>query len=214
MTFKQLFIAFLFVTFFQQHSFAQQNNIKALLNVYFTTDETTKANTTESSTFLTPQEKQVFLYTNLARIYPKKFALFYKEYLIKYDENGYKKFKKRDRYYYTFYKSLLKLDKSKKKLLSLKPSIEMYKLAKCWAKESGRKGLIGHKRKKCKKGYSAECCSYSYTDDALENVLLLFIDEGVKSLGHRKILLDNYTLMGVSLQKHKAYGYCAVLDLK
>ncbi len=213
MTFKQVLITLIFITFLQQKFVAQQVNTIVLLKSHFTTSDTKSANTASSTTYFTHQEKQVILYTNLARIYPEKFALFYKEYLKQFDEYGYKKFKNKDRYYYTFYKDLLKLSKSKKVLSTLKPNKEMYELAKCWAKESGKKGVIGHNRKRCKKGYGAECCAYSFTDDALENVLLLLIDEGVKSLGHREILLDNYTEIGVSIQKHKAYGYCAVLDL-
>jgi uncharacterized protein YkwD len=88
----------------------------------------------------------------------------------------------------------------------------MYEYAKCWAKESGKKGVIGHNRIRCKKGYFAECCSYGNLEP-LEFVLNLLVDEGIPSLGHRKILFTNYKKVGVSINTHKTYGQCVVIDV-
>jgi hypothetical protein len=46
----------------------------------------------------------------------------------------------------------------------------------------------------------------------LEIVLQLLIDEDVPSLGHRRILLEKYQTIGVSIQPHSHYGFNAVLD--
>ena len=183
---------------------------KQLLQKHFTSKEAVNCNTAKTIEYLTPQEKQVILYINLARVYPSKFAEFYKEYLQLFDENGYKKFKRKDRYYYSLYKDLLKL--KQKKLVPVKPDKELYDYAKCWAKESGKKGVIGHDRKRCKKGYFAECCSYGNLEP-LEFVLNLLVDEGISSLGHRKILFTNYSKCGVAIDNHKTYGQSVVIDI-
>ena len=49
--------------------------------------------------------------------------------------------------------------------------------------------------------------------EPLEIVLSLLIDEGVPSLGHRKILLGNYSQIGLSIKPHKKYETNTVIDL-
>ena len=94
----------------------------------------------------------------------------------------------------------------------LKPDLTMYKLARCWAKESGESGLVGHNRVQCEKGFMAECCSYGKST-ALGIVLQLLIDHGVPSLGHRKICLsDKYSLVGATISTHLTYRFTSVLD--
>jgi uncharacterized protein YkwD len=184
--------------------------VKQLLQKHFTNQEASICNTGKLTEYLTIQEKQVILYVNLARVYPTKFAQFYKEYLELFDERGAKKFEKKDHYYFSLHKDLLKL--KQKNLKPLNPDLEMYEYAKCWAKESGKKGVIGHNRSRCKKGYFAECCSYGNLEP-LEFVLNLLVDEGIPSLGHRKILFTNYKKVGVSINTHKTYGQCVVIDV-
>lgn len=179
-----------------------------LVKKHFDADQAKVANTAKNSDYFSPKEKQFILYLNLCRMNPKEFADFYLEHLKKYDEEGNKKLKKRDRYYY----SLLKGLKKQKPLNPVLPSKEMYESALCWAKESGKKGLVGHNRKRCKRIHMAECCSYSFTDDPLRFLLDLLIDEDVRSLGHRKILLDNYHSVGAAIHTHKKYGWCIVVD--
>lgn len=102
-----------------------------------------------------------------------------------------------------------------KPISALHPDKSMYDLALCWAKEAGAKGYIGHNRKKCPKGYMAECCSYNSKDDGFYHIFQLLVDEGVKDLGHRKIMLDaKYSFVGVSIQAHKKYGKNSVMDFK
>ncbi len=75
---------------------------------------------------------------------------------------------------------------------------------------------VGDDRKKnnCVQDFNGECCYYGM-DDAFIIVFSLLINEKVRSLGHRKIMLSkDYTLIGVYLQPHVTYGANAVLDFK
>ena len=76
-------------------------------------------------------------------------------------------------------------------------------------------GYAGHKRVNAdcekQKSYNGECCDYG-NDDPLEIILSLLIDEGIPSLGHRKVFLSAYTKIGVSIQPHKRYGTGVVFD--
>jgi len=176
----------------------------------FSATELAAANTAAPALYLSSTEKEMIQYLNLARLYPEKFAKVYLAHLKKNDPSGYAKFKKRDKYYYGLYKDLLAT--SKKNLQALQPSAKMFHLAKCWAKESGTKGLTGHDRQDCKGGHFAECCSYAWNKNPMKHILQLLVDENVASLGHRKIMLSNYKSVGISMQPHKRYSYCSVLD--
>ncbi len=174
---------------------------------YFSESEINTANTVNSIEYFTEEEKNMVIWLNLARINPAKFyevVVFYSnvKYGSKYKSNSY-------------VKSLMSHLKKMKPIGVLQPDKTMYELALCWAKEAGVKGLIGHKRKKCKYGFSAECCSYNAKDEGFYHIYQLLVDEGVKNLGHRKIMLDaKYTLVGVSIQPHKKYGKNSVMDFK
>lgn len=176
----------------------------------FSASERSAAYTAAPAQYLSSTEKQMIQYLNLARLYPAKFAKVYLEHLKKNDQSGYAKFKKHDKYYYGLYKDLLTT--SKKKLPALQPSAKMFHFAKCWATESGKKGLTGHNRQDCKGGYFAECCSYAWNKNPMKHILQLLVDENVSSLGHRKIMLSPYKTIGISMQKHKKFSYCSVLD--
>jgi uncharacterized protein YkwD len=59
-----------------------------------------------------------------------------------------------------------------------------------------------------------ECCYYG-VEDAFDIIVDLLIDQGVSSLGHRKICLSpSYTELGVSIQPHKTYSSNTVLDFR
>jgi hypothetical protein len=158
------------------------------------------ANTAKDIDYLTAEEKNVFYFVNLARIDPKKFAEVYIKRLL--PGNNYEK-------------SLYQTLNSMKPVPLWTPDPKMFELAKCWAIEAGKSGVIGHDRKKCKESnYLAECCSYGEAT-GLEIVLQLLIDSDVPSLGHRKALLSPaYKIMGVSIQPHKKWTYNAVLDMR
>ncbi len=180
----------------------------SLSNVFaqnWTNNQLIAANTAANASGLTNEEKNVFLYLNLARLYPSDFArIELKAHLgDKYSNSS------ALNWYENGLKSLL---------LSMSPihaitySSNMYQLAKCFSDETARSGIIGHDRVNCPKGYYGECCSYG-SSTGKEIILQLLIDDGVSSLGHRKICLSlEYFSMGPSINTHKQYSNCCVLD--
>jgi uncharacterized protein YkwD len=174
--------------------------------LFFSEQEINTANTAKHQTYLNETEKDVYTILNLARTCPKKFHLFYKAYLKESGEN--------DNVFMLnqYHKSLSRKLKGMNPMDVIYPDKQLYEMANCWANEAGRKGSVGHKRKRCAAGYSAECCTYG-NHSAIDVVLSFLIDEGVKSLGHREICLSpSYHKMGVSQSKHKTYGTNTVLD--
>lgn len=173
----------------------------------WTQAEINSANTAADVAVLTKEEKDVILYMNLARMYPQKFArvevepydggAMYGHYLVG-----------------SSYKASLLVELNR--LTPLDPlyfDMSMYEYAKCWAIESGQLGIIGHDRITCSKGFFAECCQYGAKQDGRIAVLSLLIDHDVPSLGHRKNILNrDLGKAGPSIQPHKKYGYCCVID--
>lgn len=96
----------------------------------------------------------------------------------------------------------------------LKPDYQLFKTAECWAIEAGERGLKGHDRINCRKDYDAEACDYS-NNNGFDVVLNLLVDKFVPSLGHRKVLLGNFSKMGAAIRPHNSdLDYNAVLDFK
>jgi uncharacterized protein YkwD len=94
----------------------------------------------------------------------------------------------------------------------LRPDHQLFKTAECWAIEAGERGLKGHDRINCKKDYDAEACDYG-NNNGFDVVLNLLVDKFVPSLGHRKILLGNFSEMGAAIRPHNSdLDYNAVLD--
>lgn len=193
-------IIVIYIAFFAFYSSAQE------IKNYFTSSEIKTANTAISTRYLDVTEKGVYMVLNLARLYPAKFLNFYKDYIK--ENHGDFSITARNSYYKTLWKDLSVM----KPVGALYPDKNMYELAKCWALESGKKGVVGHNRKNCPSGFYAECCTYG-NDTPVEIVMSFLIDDGVKSLGHRKICLSSsYSVVGVSKQAHKTYGTNTVLD--
>lgn len=175
----------------------------------FTQAQLDSANTAKSITQLSSEEKNVIKLINLARMYPKQFA---KNYVAKYDEK-----KTGFAYDASYTKDKNSLISELIAMKSLKPLVfdsAMYELAKCWCLESGKSGDIGHNRKKCKSGYSGECCSYGFKG-ALDIVMQLMVDNNIPNHGHRKIILTPYySKIGIKNGSHKTYTYHSVIDFK
>jgi uncharacterized protein YkwD len=158
------------------------------------------ANSAKDADYLTEEEKQVFYYLNLVRMNPKLFAETYLRNL----KNS------NDSYESSLYSELQIL----KPLPVLQPNRKLFESAECHAKESGKRGVVTHKRYECTEYFMGECCYYGKTN-SLGIVSALLIDQGVKSLGHRNICLDaGYTELGVSIQPHKTYEENCVLDFR
>jgi hypothetical protein len=171
---------------------------------YFTAQEIASANTAKEVRYLTAEEKDIFLYNNLARMYPKKFHKLYLDYCQRRGTSHMMD----NHYYKTLSEGLL----NNQPASALLPDRPMFELAECWAKESGETGIIGHDRTTCQKGYWAENCAYG-NSRGLDIVMQLLIDYGVESLGHRRNMLNpNYKGMGTAIRPHKGYGTCAVQD--
>ncbi len=172
------------------------------LNLYFSQGQLQEANTAEETLFLSDSEKEVLMCVNLARLFPKSFA----KVLLAHMRNT-----RSTRYTNSLFKSL----QSQTSKPAIYPDEALTKTARCWALESGRKGITGHNRYRCQPDYYAECCGYLWQSDGMSHVLNLLIDEGVPSLGHRKILLDeDYHKAGIAMEQHKKYGKVLVVDLK
>lgn len=166
----------------------------------WTSEELRSANTAGSCPYLNQTEKDVILYNNLARMYPAKFV---RVELRNERESGY-------------------LSSLRNELNSMNPlpplNAHQYasSAAKCWAQESGRRGMTGHNRVGCddfKAGHAwGENCSYGKTTGR-DIIVQLLIDEGISSLGHRRNCLSQYfNSVGVGYAPHNAYRYCCVMD--
>ena len=163
----------------------------------WTAEELAAANTFKSVTVLSAVEKETMLYLNLARMYPAKYA---KIELVNEDKTS------------DNYKSLIKTLNAMVPVSALTFDKKAFESAACFAKEQGATTEIGHVRKNCKSYFFGECCSYGMSTG--KNIIVqLLIDEGVESLGHRKICLSSgYSAVGIAFKTHKTYRFCCVLD--
>ena len=166
------------------------------------------ANTAKNIKSLTDAEKDAIQYINLARLYPQ---LFIRNELTGYNgAAGFRENLQRS----SFKKSLLKELKSRRPVKALQFDQAMYASAKCYAKESGNAGSVGHKRKSCSYGYLAECCSYG-VNTGKDIAMQWLIDDGVPGVMHRVNCLNaDYSMIGIAVNKHKTYRNCAVADFR
>ena len=186
-------------------SLAQSQESELSPSNYFSQTEIAAANTALEVDYITLEEKNIFLYSNLSRMYPRKFYQFYRAFL---DQKNRLEQLKTEYYHRTLGEELQTMES----VGALLPDKKMYDLAKCWAIEAGEGGHVGHDRKTCVGGFSGECCSYGW-DSGLEIVFQLLIDQGVESLGHRKIIFSSgYKGMGTAIRDHSGYRHNAVLD--
>jgi hypothetical protein len=173
----------------------------------WTADQTLAANTAKDIPYLTTVEKEVILYINLARLYPNDFAKIELENYVGSEKYGaYLKDPKSK-------KSLKKELNSMKALEALSIDKELYENAKCFAKEQGDKGEMGHVRTTCENGKYSECCSYGM-ETGKDIVMQLLIDHNTPELIHRKIcLMGSYSKIGISVHPHQKWGICAILEI-
>lgn len=167
-------------------------------------------NTAADLDYLNEEEKKVVLFMNLARYNGPLFAeTFLESYIreMQVENNSFVKSLRRD---------LKKLDR----LAPLLPEADLSAVAREHAIESGREGRTGHQGFKQRfesllgnpYTHVGENCSYGY-ERAIDIVLSLLIDEGVKDLGHRgNILSTDFNSIGVAIRPHTRYRTNCVMD--
>jgi uncharacterized protein YkwD len=165
-------------------------------------------NTAEKVGYMTEKEKELIYVLNLARMNPK---LFCETVLPRaHDISSFI-----DTSNEVYYKTLVATMRQMTPLNILQPDSLCMVSARCHATTSGKVGYVGHERRneKCRKNkhYYGECCNYG-SDEPLEILLLLLEDHGVPSLGHRKICLGTYNMIGVAIAPHTTYEHNAVMD--
>lgn len=160
--------------------------------------------------YLTEEEQKVVLFMNMARHDGPLFSDTFLEAYV--NENKVEN----SSYLRSLYKDLKKVSG----LVPLQVEGDLTSVAQGHADFSGRTGHVGHKnfdkRFEPLKGnpYTAwaENCSYGYKD-AIEIVISLLIDEGVKGVGHRlNILNEEFNSVGVAIYPHKTYKTNCVID--
>ena len=169
-----------------------------------------RSNTAADNEYLNEEEKKVVLFMNLARA---DGALFAETFLTEYiNVNGLEKNK--------FVKSLYQDLKKTGYLKPFIPENDLISVAQGHAMESGKSGHTGHKDFKKRfepfmgnpYQHVGENCSYGY-NEAIDIVISLLIDDGVKDLGHRKnILSDSFNSVGVAIRPHKSFRSNCVID--
>lgn len=118
----------------------------------------------------------------------------------------------------------LKIMNAVKPLEPLKPEVELYKLAKEHTDKQSKTAETGHDtpggksfdkrfKKLIKSGYTVgENIAYG-EKTAIEIVVQLLIDDGVKNRGHRKNILEiKYTHCGISFGEHQKYRHMCTID--
>jgi hypothetical protein len=192
-------------------------------------EELRLANTAGDKKYLTPEERDFIMYTNLIRMDGKKFFnTFFQDFvdahnkrMTQYANYNSLKISRTDKYY----KSLEKDLEDIKDLPVFWPDEALSWVARQHAKDMNKYNYAEHKSRD---GRSAkdrisqmyprramgENLSFGFAT-GLGNACMLLLDKGVSNLGHRKLILDtSYELnfVGVSIQPHKGYRYCAVMD--
>jgi hypothetical protein len=178
----------------------------------FTSEQIIAANTA-SSTKLGKIEKDVILYVNLVRMYPKQFFELYSDSMLIFQSL------EKDHPNYVSLKDELIQNNS---LPALKIDETLNQMAKEMAEDIGPNGIKGHtnsknedfdaRADKFKLGTCAENISYG-SNTGIRIVCHLLIDVYSKSLGHRKnILSADYIKIGAKYGMHKTYEVCCVMD--
>lgn len=169
-----------------------------------------EAHTASDFEYYSEEEKKVVLLMNLARMDGPRFAeTVLDEYVRTHnvDNNSYLR---------SLYRDL----RNTEGLPLLHPEEDLTSIAQQHATESGRTGHTGHKNFEQRfepfmgNPYQnvGENCSYGYAR-AIDIVLSLLIDDGVKSLGHRENILNpEFNSVGVAIREHKRYRYNCVID--
>lgn len=192
-------------------------------------EEIALANTAGNAKYLSAEERDFILYTNLARMDAKKFFnTFFQDFveahnkqMEQYSNYNELRISRTDKYY----KSLEKDVKNEKSRPVLWPDEALSWVARQHAKDMNRYNYAEHRSRDGRTAKDrisqmyprrsmGENLSFGFAT-GLGNACMLLLDKNVPDLGHRKLMLDtSYDLnfVGVSIQPHKGYKYSAVMD--
>ena len=195
----------------------------------WTKEELKMANTAGNAPYLTGEEKDIVIYMNLARMDGERFfRTFLQDFIDDHNEkmkkySNYERLKisRSDNYYLSLQSDLKKI----KGLPQLWPDEALSWVSKQHARDLNKNNFAAHNSsdgrpakdrigKMYPKKSSGENLAFGFSS-GLGNVCMLLIDKGVPDLGHRKIILNTsyqFNTVGVSIQPHKTYRYCAVID--
>lgn len=167
-------------------------------------------NTGAGTEYLNEEEQKVILFMNMAR---HDGPLFEETFLRSYiQENSLEN--------NSYIRSLQRDLKKTSGLAALIPEKDLTAVAQEHALKTGEKGSTGHGNFKNRfdpllgNPYTqvGENCSYGY-EQAIDIVISLLIDEGIKGLGHRKnILSTEFNSVGVALRPHRKFRINCVMD--
>jgi len=167
-------------------------------------------NTAGEAEYLNEEEKKAILFMNMARHDGPLFARTFLEVYVK--ENQVKNS--------SYLRSLQKDLNRTEGLMPLQPERDLTAVAQAHALKSGQTGRVGHQdfnqRFEPLLGNPymqvGENCSYGF-ETAIDIVLSLLIDEGVKDKGHRQNILSNdFNSIGIAIRPHKTYRVNCVMD--
>jgi hypothetical protein len=159
---------------------------------------------------LSDEEQKVILFMNMARHDGPLFARTFLEAYL--EEKGMKK--------NGYVRSLFRDLRKSKGLPPLLPEADLTAIALEHARNTGESGQTGHQNfnnrfeKVLGNPYSrvAENLSYGHRE-AIDIVMSLLIDEGIRNLGHRKnILHPQFNAVGVVIHSHERYRVQCVID--
>ncbi len=169
-----------------------------------------KLHTASGVPYKNEEEKKVILFMNMARYDGTLFAeTFLDAYVEQNQVEGSGELR-------SLYRDL----KRTRGLPPLQPQKDLTAIAQEHSTRMGESGRTGHQRFKQRFEplmgnpymHVGENCSYGYFD-AIDIVVTLLIDEGVKDLGHRKnILNEGFNSVGVAIRPHQSYRVNCVMD--
>ncbi len=167
-------------------------------------------NTADDVDYLTEEEKKVILFMNMAR---HDGPLFAQTFLTTYIKENHLRNS-------SYIRSLNQDLEGVAGLVPLQPERDLTASALEHALKSGKEGRTGHqgfnKRFEPLLGnpymHVGENCSYGY-ETAIDIVISLLIDEGVKNQGHRNNILSvDFNSIGVAIEPHLTYRTNCVMD--
>jgi uncharacterized protein YkwD len=169
-----------------------------------------RLHTAAETEYLNEEEKKVILFINMARYDGALFAETFLEAYLGEKEIG------SNRYVRSLFRDLNKTSG----LVPLEPVRDLTAAAREHAAETGEKGRTGHgnfnRRFEPLLGNPyegiAENLAYGH-QQAIDMVLSLLIDDGIRNLGHRKNILNpNFNAAGVAIRPHRTYRTQCVID--